>query len=86
MCLILFVNHRLAPRAYHNPASGWAAFALGAAAIRGGSVRPVRPDKASIGRRLRIDQGERRGKVRHRRRHRPEDLFAGDAEDGNRSG
>jgi hypothetical protein len=51
-------------------------------------VRPVRPDKASIGRRLRIDQGARRGEVRHRRdvHHRPEDLFARDAEDGDRSG
>jgi hypothetical protein len=62
--------------------------ALGAAATRGGSVRPVHPDKASIGRRLRIDQGARPGEVQPRRdmRHRPEDLFARDAEDGERSG
>ena len=41
-----------------------------------------------LGRRLRIDQGARRGEVRHRRdvHHRPEDLFARDAEDSDRSG
>ena len=39
----------------------------GAAATRGGSVRLLRPDKASILWRLSIDEGERRGEVRHRR-------------------
>jgi hypothetical protein len=63
---------------------GWGALALGAAARCGHD----RLDKASIGRRLRIDQGARRGEVRHRRdvHPRPEDLFARDAEDGDRSG
>lgn len=88
MYLTLFVNHRLAPSVTTTLASGRAALALGTAATRGGYVRPVRPDKASIGRRLRIDQGERRGEIRHRRdvHHPAEDLFTGDAEDGDCSG
>jgi hypothetical protein len=63
---------------------GWGALALGVAAQCGRD----RLDKASMRRHLRIDEGERRGEVRHRRdvHPRPEDLFAGDAEDGDRSG